>query len=707
MQGFSWQSDPMEFTANQTTKQYRDDLDRLMKALVYERHHADRRHGSHWAVSDDNPLRLAWNMHLSVLLLYTGTIYPAKLAFIDFGIPARDVPRWYGVLELYLIDASFCFDLFANFFFTYRDAHGRQIYDLRKIAARYLRGCFALDLIACIPAPVFNLLACGMVACSSSSLNQMVRLSRARRVHRIVGVSRLLRLTKVPVVFSCARVWRQARNSSFMHVARPLVGLLCVVHLVGCGWWMCAGFPRNADDTWIARRPFRDTTLLEASESGQVGPAVQWLTSVYFTLAVFTSVGFGDIFASTSPEMVYASFTMILGCIVNGIVLSSLISWIVSDNEEQRLLAEQKREIRNFGKHMHVADALTEVMTNWATTTKMDHSNYNREQIKHLLTSGTLPREFMLILPHALFSGRLTRNKFVSEMLLAYPLESPGNAAQLPVLLAIASTNLFYVKDQLVYSFQDHAWSIYLTLKGTFSYLATCRTRDLGDDGISKSNGSEEHRTSSSKHLLRRVKPSSNPSRVAPYQTFGWGNYFGDIEIFLRSMPRCSSARCETEKGSLLMLHKKDMFALVEEYPLLIAHWRAAALVREKRRASLYKRRRFLRNAEELAVHIVQRHWRDIVLKRSTPLAPKRALASEDKARLVERLAAGSTRRSQRIAPTAEVVPSYARNLQMSVDEVRSEIGDLREEFRTTFMSEMQGIKEALTSVTGTRTVPI
>lgn len=468
----------------------------------------------------------------------------------------------------------------------------------------------------------------------------------------------------------------------------------------------------DIEDTWIARRVSGHTTLLEASENGQVGPAMQWLTSVYFTLTVFTSVGFGDISAFTCGEMIYACFSMILGCIVNGIVLSTVITILATDNEEQRLLAEQERGIRNFGKHMHVADVLTEELTKWASTTKMmDHSNYNRADVKQLLTSGILPRELMLILPHALFNGRLTQNKFVKAMIAAYPLETPGKTpAQLPVLLALECTNIFYIKEQLVYSVQDHAWNIYFILHGTFSYLAKCfkgqgsGSHFNGDMSKDNTDSLEVQTVSATRRALKVVKPtSSSSSTVAPYQPFGWGDYFGDLEIILSSIPRVSSARCETDHGSVLTLHKKDMFALVEEYPLLITHWRAAALLRERRRASHYRRRIPVSTVQELAANIIQRHWRALLVKRSRPMRPMSSFMSGDAyARLAHRLKSDSTQNRMRSAP-AEIVPSYARDLQVSVDDVRSDIGDLREEFRSTFMTEMQSIKEALTQITGIR----
>ena len=62
----------------------------------------------------------------------------------------------------------------------------------------------------------------------------------------------------------------------------------------------------------------------------QIAPVAQWIKSMYLVLAVFATVGFGNISAAMVDEVVCAAFTMLIGTIVNRITISNMIAIITS-----------------------------------------------------------------------------------------------------------------------------------------------------------------------------------------------------------------------------------------------------------------------------------------------------------------------------------------------------------------------------------------
>lgn len=82
--------------------------------------------------------------------VYVGTLLPYFVAFYQLRIAdERSIAD--AEVSFWIIDSFFYIDLVLNFFFTYEDASGLEVFDLRKIAKRYLTGRFFLDLIACMP----------------------------------------------------------------------------------------------------------------------------------------------------------------------------------------------------------------------------------------------------------------------------------------------------------------------------------------------------------------------------------------------------------------------------------------------------------------------------------------------------------------------------------------------------------------------------
>lgn len=113
-----------------------------------------------------------------------------------------------------------------------------------------------------------------------------------------------------------------------------------IVHILACGWYLCAALHEVPADTWVMRR------VLDAEGATVVDrePFDQWLNAMYFVLTVFTTVGFGDMFAVTNGEIVYVCITMGVGAVVHSIIISEVIN-VVTSSDQMNVFVMKQREL--------------------------------------------------------------------------------------------------------------------------------------------------------------------------------------------------------------------------------------------------------------------------------------------------------------------------------------------------------------------------
>jgi len=560
-----------------------------------------------------------WNVVVLLILVYTGTVFPFWLCFIQFAMPPPVESTDESVVETveFIIDVLFLVDLFANFFFSYKDQHGREVTDTKAIASRYLRGYFTVNLVACIPTDVIA----WVISSSDRSNNthKLVRMTRLRRISRLARLVRLVRLTKAWQLLSGTQYFKWAHSIRGVRVLNFLGGLIWTIHILACGWFLVASLHVDHQETWVGRRQVEPdgTTLLERQ------PFEQWITAMYFVLTIFTTVGFGDMAATTVGEIGYVVCIMLIGAVVHSIIVSEVIGIITSVDGSARKLSEQKELVDVFSKHAELDNHTRLDLTNWIESSRTALHAYDPSQMRQLLTSSVLPRHLSSELPQAMFSGKLVNNKFlrINEM-LGTPIP-----ARLCLLIAVASTVRFYDTDELVYCSQEHAWNLFLVLEGTFANIgkptAAGGIADLPPIALASLEKQVSSRTPTGRKRLsfgdscEALKMShSSLEKLTPYQLFGVGNYFGETELLLEEnpIPRRSCTRCQSRHGGLLVLPRDELQNIAKEFPSFMVAWQAAARRREHHRTSLLERLVSDQRSTELAAKIIQRHVRLLLL---------------------------------------------------------------------------------------------
>lgn len=139
----------------------------------------------------NSTIKNTWNVILAFLLIYTATIMPFRLAFID-GIM---YDGWW-FMDI-LIDGLFFLDILVNVNSAYLDTEGQLVTDRCKIFVKYLKTWLMLDIVACVP---FNIISpeddTKTTGDDFSDYNNLIRLLRLPRLYRLLRISRIFKMIK-------------------------------------------------------------------------------------------------------------------------------------------------------------------------------------------------------------------------------------------------------------------------------------------------------------------------------------------------------------------------------------------------------------------------------------------------------------------------------------------------------------------------------
>lgn len=239
---------------------------------------------------------VVWDVLIGIVLCFVAVGAPYETVFVtpEFGL---------CFLVNRLIDAVFFADMLLQFVTAQEDPHHPGVYERQPhgIARIYFHGWFIIDFLSVLPVDIICVLSE-----SNASLGwlSMPRFLRNVKVLRLLRLTRLLRLAKVKKLVVR---WQSAHSISFaaQSLVQFLVMIAIVSHWMACLWASLAWPCENADN-WISR--------LEMDRGGEdiaSNPFYVYCVSLYWAVMTLTSIGYGDIVATTHLEYVVATMCML------------------------------------------------------------------------------------------------------------------------------------------------------------------------------------------------------------------------------------------------------------------------------------------------------------------------------------------------------------------------------------------------------------
>lgn len=635
----------------------------------------DEEVASRFVLSEQHLFRKCWDMWLACVLIITALYLPYRIVFVDFALNAQASPPRLQAIE-WVMECTFYVDFVLNFFLTFRSSTGDEVFNHRKIVRNYLLGYFLLNLLACLPPDLFGLIVAGFdarpqtSAANGENLNKLPRLVRLQRFTRIARILRLGRLARLSRIKAVSLMLEYLRTHRGFRICNSIALLFWTVHLAACGWVLCAYLHEDPEQTWLWHRTVDkngEKSLLHESQFDQ------WCHAMYFTLTVFTTVGFGDMSAGTKGEMAYVSFVMLVGAVVNGAIVSEVMDTLTSMDRSARQVIVQQNLARDFADHVHLSRKYRDKLLEWAGTAQSvkGKHGFDMEKMESLLISGAIPRQLLGQLPNQLFKLKTTslvKNQFVRYCNRVFDLPP-----RFSLLMSMIMQERYYTHGDAIYYKQDHSVNLFLVLDGICAAVAL----------PSPAGGLDEV-------LARESKLGATIRSFSPYQLYPNGSYFGDYEIFVsNAIGRRSCVRSETN-SQLLVVAKRELGTLISEFPRSEDVWRRMAKQREQKRLRSLQCLHKECTMYTIAANVVATTWCKHYLRKNDIKASFTAEESSSAPTILD----------VRSPPPSKKTSSEAhkpRNLASEVDSLKAEVAGLR----GTLETEMSRVHTVLDEIRG------
>ncbi|OAY67963.1 Potassium channel AKT2 [Ananas comosus] len=247
-----------------------------------------------------------WETFMVILVAYSAWVYPFEVAFMDAS------PKGGLYIADNIVNIFFAIDIVLTFFVAYIDSRTQLlVWDRKKIAVRYLSTWFIMDVASTIP---FQ----GLCYLFTRDVKESVSYS-------LLGMLRLWRLRKVKQLFT--RLEKDIRFSYF--------------------WIRCA----RLLSTWIGAviPNFREASLW-----------IRYISSVYWSITTMTTVGYGDLHAENTREMIFNIFYMLFNLGLTAYLIGNMTNLVVEGTRRTMEFRNSIRAASNFVCRNHLPPRLKE-----------------------------------------------------------------------------------------------------------------------------------------------------------------------------------------------------------------------------------------------------------------------------------------------------------------------------------------------------------
>ncbi|XP_015380280.1 PREDICTED: potassium voltage-gated channel subfamily H member 8 [Diuraphis noxia] len=277
---------------------------------------------SRWVLSHYGVFKTCWDWLILIATFYVAIVVPYNASFVNTDKPS--------MVSDVVVESLFIVDILFNFRTTFVNKKGEVVSDSKTIAFNYLKSWFVVDLFAALP---FDLLYASDVYSGDEAGSGQVHLLK---------LTRLLRLARL--------LQKIDRYSQYGGMILTLLMLLftLVAHWFACIWYVIAESERHEkgrewDLGWM-------NTLAERlhKDVGNVTHSEAYITSLYFTCSSLTSVGFGNVSATTGAEKIFSIITMLIGALMHAVVFGNVTAIIQRMYSRRSLYQSKWRDLKDF-----------------------------------------------------------------------------------------------------------------------------------------------------------------------------------------------------------------------------------------------------------------------------------------------------------------------------------------------------------------------
>ncbi|ESO08635.1 hypothetical protein HELRODRAFT_98055 [Helobdella robusta] len=283
-----------------------------------------------WIIHPCSNFRFYWDLFMLVLLIANLIILPVIISFFHDDLSTK----W--IVFNSISDTVFLTDLVINFRtgIIADNFADEVILDPRKIAIRYLKTFFILDLVSSIPLDYIML-----IFSQETAQSHFVHAGRALRIFRLLKLLSLLRLLRLSRLVRYVSQWQEFISvaGKFMRVFNLVCLMLLISHWNGCLQWLVPMLQEYPPNSWVALEELLNADWLE-----------QYTWSLFKALSHMLCIGYGRYPPQSITDVWLTMVSMLIGATCYAMVVGHATTLIQSFDTSKRLYREKLKQVEEY-----------------------------------------------------------------------------------------------------------------------------------------------------------------------------------------------------------------------------------------------------------------------------------------------------------------------------------------------------------------------
>ena len=262
-------------------------------------------------INDMDKYKLVWDMFILLLAVLTSFAVGFELVITELNKSTL-----YRTIS-FTGDFLFLIDILVQFRTTYFSVEGEEVREWRKIAKRYIKGMFFIDLIATIPWSVVD-----------QDLLKLLKIFKVTRITRFTKVIQKLELKE--------------DQKAMVKIFKLILTLLLIMHIIGCIWYVIV----SDEKLWVPPLDFiyvQRGSYYRFYDLEEVSSWYQYMVVLYMAVL---ALGGNEMGPRTTVVIIYV-FIVLISLILYNAVIFGEMTVLVSDISKKESSFQNQVDVAN------------------------------------------------------------------------------------------------------------------------------------------------------------------------------------------------------------------------------------------------------------------------------------------------------------------------------------------------------------------------